>query len=369
VKYPNQVRLYRLKVGISRDVLAKKVGITVQSIGLIEAGKVSPSTLVALRIARVLAQTVENLFSNLAQTVHAQLVRTAADTPAIKRDQRAFISTLSGQAIARPAQVADVSTLLAPANGLVVATSGATGESEFQLLEPNPALEKTVFISGCDIGLGLLASHLRQTTALYQGVWFNASNAKALQELQAGTTHVAAIHASHPIEARRDSLQLPDYHTYVFAEAEMGWMVKRGNPCGFRNAGNLADSRIKVINRGPGSGARTMVDQEIAKYAVAPTDVVGYGTVARGHMAVADAVAQGYADVGVGHASAAALYGLDFIPVQREICTLFIPTDYLQSEAIQVLLTSLHSNHFRRELHAYGPYDIAKTGNRIGSTP
>jgi len=59
----NHVRRYRFEAGdITQQELADKVGVTRQTILSIEKGKFKPSVELALRLARVLRTSVEQLF-------------------------------------------------------------------------------------------------------------------------------------------------------------------------------------------------------------------------------------------------------------------------------------------------------------------
>jgi putative transcriptional regulator len=59
----NELRLYRVKAGdMTQQELADKVGATRQTIMSIEKGRYNPSVGLALRIAKVLGATIEELF-------------------------------------------------------------------------------------------------------------------------------------------------------------------------------------------------------------------------------------------------------------------------------------------------------------------
>lgn len=58
----NEVELQRTKVGLTRQELADEVGVHYQTIGYIERGEYAPSLVLALRIAKVLKVSVEDLF-------------------------------------------------------------------------------------------------------------------------------------------------------------------------------------------------------------------------------------------------------------------------------------------------------------------
>lgn len=364
LKYPNCVRTSRLQTGWSREELAKQVGVTVQSIGLIESGKVSPSTHVSLRLGQALNMTVEQLFSVGTETVDGTLI-SEADARAEK--QRVFMSRIAGQIVARPVSATDLHTVCVPANGVTVSPVNHQSQHRwtFQRLQPQIPLDSTLFISGCDMGLGLIAGYMRNKSSAHQGIWFNAPNAKAMRDLQDGITHVAAVHSPSPDHETVIETPYGPCHRYIFAEAELGWIVQKGNPLQFKDASHLQARRMRLINRGAGAGSRDMLDKELRKFNLTSDMIDGYEKIADGHVAVADAVAKGFADVGVGHSSAAALFGLDFIPLQSEVCTLLIPEQHMAMDAVQIFLDALHSDVFRQELFYTGPYNIAKTGSRI----
>jgi len=59
----NELRLYRVKVGeMTQQELADRVGATRQTIVSIERGRYNPSVGLALRIAKVLGASIEDLF-------------------------------------------------------------------------------------------------------------------------------------------------------------------------------------------------------------------------------------------------------------------------------------------------------------------
>lgn len=58
----NKVRQRRLQADRTQEDLAKGVGVTRQTIIAIEKGNYTPSVLLALRLARILECSVEDLF-------------------------------------------------------------------------------------------------------------------------------------------------------------------------------------------------------------------------------------------------------------------------------------------------------------------
>ena len=58
----NNLRVERARVRMTQQELADKTGVTRQTIVAIEQGKFTPSTVLALKMARVFGVTIEALF-------------------------------------------------------------------------------------------------------------------------------------------------------------------------------------------------------------------------------------------------------------------------------------------------------------------
>ena len=58
----NNVKFVRIKKGVTQEQLAKKVGVTRQTIGLIEKGDYNPTLSLCIAIAKELNQTLASLF-------------------------------------------------------------------------------------------------------------------------------------------------------------------------------------------------------------------------------------------------------------------------------------------------------------------
>ena len=61
----NRLKEYRARLGINQADMGKLAGVSRQTISLIERGDYNPSVTLALKIAKVLEATVEELFSYL----------------------------------------------------------------------------------------------------------------------------------------------------------------------------------------------------------------------------------------------------------------------------------------------------------------
>ncbi|MCH7323761.1 helix-turn-helix transcriptional regulator [Solibacillus sp. MA9] len=57
-----RLKMARIEMDLSQEELAKKVGVTRQTIGLIELGKYNPTLSVCLAICKTLNKTLDELF-------------------------------------------------------------------------------------------------------------------------------------------------------------------------------------------------------------------------------------------------------------------------------------------------------------------
>jgi len=107
---------------------------------------------------------------------------------------------------------------------------------------------------------------------------------------------------------------------------EQGLIVQRGNPKGITSVEDLLRPDVVIVNRPRGTGTRALLDlylRQAAERLGQPFEelvkrIRGYTHEVKTHTAVAAAVAQGRADVGLGVRYAAEMYNLDFIPVGWE---------------------------------------------------
>ncbi len=78
---------------------------------------------------------------------------------------------------------------------------------------------------------------------------------------------------------------------------------------------------------------------------------------------VAEVVAMGLADAGVGVKAAAVARGLEFIPLDQERYDLVIPNHFLDLDPVQEFLAALRRPELQRQVEALGGYDTALMGS------
>jgi len=327
----NGVASRRRQRGLSQSGLAKAAGVSRQAIGAIESGRAQPGVGLAISVARALEASVEEIFGPAFPAGEADSAGIAG--------RRAAAATIAGRRVQRQ---------LDPLDPL------ATPER----------IDSVVFIAGCEPALGLLAAHVK--SAASDAVWFAASNRDALADLRERRVHAALVHGSNE-EVQRLVQRAGDdaVDVYEFAMVEEGWILGRGNPKKIRGARDLGRGGVRLANRAVGSGARTLLDAELRRAGVASQSIPGYGHAVAGHADVARAVAFGYADVGLGVAGVADAFRLSFIPLRNERCVLVIRRTERRHAGVTSMVSALRSSAFRRDLAAFGPYDVARLGENL----
>ncbi|MDP8921700.1 MAG: helix-turn-helix domain-containing protein [Chloroflexota bacterium] len=381
------LRAARAQAGLSQGELAARAGVTRQAVSAIESGKVAPTMAVALRLARVLGCRVDDLFRLVDElpSVGAELV---GDAPSGDGPVRVQVADVGGRLIARPlAGAAGAQLTLPRANGIARPAPAGTGSAHrrhgraggadgrttrIDLFVDPELLAQTVVAVGCDPATGLLADHLRRRHPTMELAWGGGSSQVALETVARGEAHLAGTHLLDPETgeynrpvARR--LLGEDVRLVTFARWEQGLMVAAGNPKGIVHVGDLARAGLRIANREPGSGARALLDAELARAGLQPDHVTGHDRVVHSHLAAAEAVAAGLADAAVGVRAAAQALGLGFVPLASERYDLAIPARHFELPAVQALLETLTSPLFRIEVEALGGYDVTPMGSLVAA--
>ena len=120
-------------------------------------------------------------------------------------------------------------------------------------------------------------------------------------------------------------------------------MVAPGNPLGLHSLVDVARTGARFINRPLGSGTRVLLDDLLAQAGMDPESIVGYALNEPSHTAIAQAVAAGAADVGIGIELAARARGLDFVPLVHERYHLACLKDSLDQPATLALRNLLQT--------------------------
>jgi molybdate-binding protein/DNA-binding XRE family transcriptional regulator len=347
-------------------------GITRQAICAIEAGQYSPATSVALRLARALRCRVEDLFalSGTGVFVEGDCVGAVSEPSA-----RVKVLRVGARTVIHPVSRLGVMSFGEQADGVIAERGGKAAPVKVQLLRDRQSVEQQIMIAGCNPAMFLAAEHMRRR-ANEAGlvVWMMGSEA-ALRALKRGEVHIAGLHivdersGESNLPYLRRHLDLPEYSIITFAAWEEGLIVARDNPKQIRRICDLANKQVRLVNRESGSGARRLLDRQMAASGLRRQQIRGYDLTVGSHLEVAWCIKRGVSDVGIGVRAAAGVFGLDFIPLQQERYDLVIPKAYMDIHpGLTIFLDTISSRQFRAEMDALGGYDTRETGRLVESS-
>jgi putative molybdopterin biosynthesis protein len=362
---------FRRKRGLSAIRIASTVGVSRQTIYAMEAGTFVPNTAVALRLARALETTVEELFT-LADGVPETNLRT----------ERALLlpgaaAVFEGQAVqlcrVEKKLVASVPSPIPwyfPATDAVVADKpGRHGKTRVQIFQAEGDFANRILVAGCDPGISVLSHHVQP--AGIELVLAHRNSSQALTLLKEGCIHIAGTHLKD--EASGES-NLPEIRrlfpkssvaVIAFAVWEEGILTAAGNPKGIRSIEDFSRKDVAIVNREKGAGSRALLDARLKNLGIAPRSVRGYERLAPGHLPAAWQVQSGAVDACLATRAAARVFGLHFIPLVSERYDLVIRRQHLDLPRMQNLLDTLSRSGFRRELEGLGGYDARVAGLRV----
>lgn len=191
----------------------------------------------------------------------------------------------------------------------------------------------------------------------------------AIRALNEGRCMLAGFHTreqpapnSHSAATYRPLLQPGKHKIIGFAERTQGLLVARGNPLHLHSLGDAAASRVRFAQRSLGSGTRLLQQELLEQAGLSSEDLCCTATDEPSHTAVAQAVASGDADAGLGIASAAPARGLDFVPLVRERYYLVCLKSALETPGVQALRRLLGSNGWLQRLTGVADYQPWHSG-------
>lgn len=247
-------------------------------------------------------------------------------------------------------------------------------ESAAGLVARKPKSEGRVFLlaAGSDDPSLATLHDLYQAKTQASALFMNTVGSSAgLAAVRSGVADFATAHLLEPRRAGSEDAALKLLPAgAIVIEAfcrEIGLLVPPGNPQGIKAIRDLGRSKIRIINRQPGSGTRMYLDQELARAKLSGKKISGYGTEVTTHLDVGLRILRGEADAGLATRTTAQSLSLDFISLTRERFDIVIPKERFFSSGIQLLLGLLGSRDFRERLDELGGYDTTGSGRIVTS--
>jgi len=362
----NRVADVRVSRGLNASELAKRIGVSRQTIYAIEAGTYVPNTEVALPLAHELEVSVEDLFKlpslNRADTGSFQAEYLSAEKPENGRPVQTC--KVGSTWVSVPVSAAPYH--LPEADG-VIAGIDRSGKPKVHVFSEEASSSKRLAIAGCDPAASLLTRMVEKLGGV-DVVHAPASSKLALEWLRAGRVHIAGCHLEDP---KTGEFNLPFVHrefakddvaVVTFAEWEAGLVVSQGNPKGIRTVADLARSNVQFVNRETGSGSRALLDKLLRHAGLSKQKIRGYDRIVAGHLAAAYAVSAKDSDCCLATQSAAQAYGLDFLPLHRERYDFVLRRETMALPTAQAFLDVLQRAALRRKLESLAGYDTTRMG-------
>jgi putative molybdopterin biosynthesis protein len=323
-------------------------------------------------------------------TTSARLARKLASPLGMDDWVRVRLGVVGGDTVATPLpRGAGVLTSLVRADGLLVVPAGVEGHHagasvSVELLRSVEEIARTIVVIGShDLVLDLAASALRAVDPRITLASSNVGSLGGLVAVRDGLCHLAGSHLLDPATGEYTLPYLDrvfgpgfanpglagtgagDVAVIRLTHREQGLLVAPGNPLGLRGIADLARPGVRYVNRQRGAGTRVLLDHLLHALGVSPDEITGYVREEPTHLAVAAAVAAGRADAGLGIMAAAAPFGLDFVPVDREPYDLVVAPGALDGPQLAPLWTLLADPGFRASVEALGGYSTKEMGRRL----
>jgi molybdate-binding protein/DNA-binding transcriptional regulator YhcF (GntR family) len=222
-----------------------------------------------------------------------------------------------------------------------------------------------------DVALNILLDLVRQKV---EGFHTEVTHAGSLGGLIALQEERADLAGTHLLDEETGEYNFP-YVKRVLPGRQMaivnlsyriqGLMFARGNPRRITGLVDLSRRDVTFVNRQKGSGTRVLLDLQLKRLGISPSDIKGYEVEFDSHLAVASHIAHGNADVGLGIEAAATSHNLDFMAMFRERYDLVIPLASYRSERLAPMLETISSDEFKKIVDGVGGYDTSQTGTTV----
>jgi molybdate-binding protein/DNA-binding XRE family transcriptional regulator len=363
----NQLSSIRRSRGVGASELARRVGVSRQTIYAIEAGSYVPNTEVTLKLARELEVSVEEIFAlradkpEMPETLDSEVLSATA----LCKGTAVRVCQIGDRLISVPVNAAPY--YLPEADGVISRLGRSQNNAELVVFSGDESYGKKLVLAGCDPAMGFVSPMVEKLSGI-EIVTAAASSKLALTWLKEGKVHVAGSHLRDPdtgefnLPFLRGEFPDEDFAVVTFAQWEEGFVTSPGNPKHIRKAEDLAKKNIRFVNRETGSGSRALLDRLLAEAGIPASKIAGYDRPAYGHLAAAYIVHSNEADCCLASRSAAQIFGLDFVPLQSERYDFVMRRQTLETPAAQAFLDVLQKASLRRKLEVLAGYDTSQTG-------
>jgi molybdate-binding protein len=217
-------------------------------------------------------------------------------------------------------------------------------------------------------GLPRLREHAA-TEGLHLDIRFCGS-VDAIRALNEGRCTLAGFHTqsqptetSHTANAYKDLLK-PGLHKIIgFATRTQGLITAAGNPKKLHSLADVVSTQARFVQRSQGTGTRVLLDDLLAQAKLNLHELNNWPDEEPSHTALAEAIASGRCDVGLGIESTARARGLGFSPLVEEQFHLVCLKSALETPTTQALREILQSPSWLTMLDSLPGYHAQGSGH------
>ncbi|MEO8127113.1 MAG: substrate-binding domain-containing protein, partial [Bryobacteraceae bacterium] len=298
----NNLAAIRQKRGLSAARLAELVDVSRQTIYAMEAGSYVPNTAVALKLARVLESSVEDLFTLPHESPESNLrlepvtLLPGSGTP--EPGQPVQLCQVDKRLMA--SQPSPVPWYFPASDAVVTGNPAAAGKAKVQVFHADAQFANRVLVAGCDPGISVLSRHVQ--AAGVELVLAHRNSSQALALLKDGLVHVAGTHLRDEESGESNIPEIGrlfaknSVAVISFAIWEEGIVTAGGNPKSIKEIADFARPDVSIVNRERGAGTRHLLDSRLKALKIRGDSIQGYERIAHGHLPAAWQVKSGAAD-------------------------------------------------------------------------
>jgi putative molybdopterin biosynthesis protein len=234
-----------------------------------------------------------------------------------------------------------------------------------EIILPKTKKPAIVFSGSHDLAIEDIAEHLARHVNLFSipvGSLDGLVNLR--QELcQISGSHLLDENGEYNTPFVRRLFPDREVEVITLAYRTQGLILAGGNPKKIKKVADIANPKIRFVNRNRGSGTRLWIDLQLKKLGIPSEAVDGYDTIVKTHNEAAALIQSGKADVSIGLQAAAHRYELDFIPLFEERYDFVLPNE--QKKNLNPLLEYIQTADFRTMLNTLTGYNTKHSGERI----
>jgi putative molybdopterin biosynthesis protein len=243
-----------------------------------------------------------------------------------------------------------------------------------QAREKSRRVEGALLASGSnDPILDILHTYMRNLYPEFYIFTANTGSTDGLKALNKGYTDIAWSHLFDPKTNEYNIPFLPNYVPNIKPVVvnlfcrDLGFLVTAKNPLGIHGFEDLARKEVKFINRQKGAGTRVLLDFNLKRLRIPPSQITGYEKEVYTHLEVGISILSKESDVGIATVAVSKFFGLSFIPITTENFDMILDQSTFFEKGLQAFMEVLNSDGFRKRITKLGNYDFKNSGKILYS--